>query len=227
MNNNGWKYFYKLTPKQTISESNLLYTPTMNEDGSIMCMHYCIDRVYRSNTPESLTEDLVSWFFEREARFLTHLQELKCTPKVYDIDYKNQKIFIEWNKESLSQILYDPARSIDKEIPDWKQQLDFLFKEFYNAKHYKLSLYPHCFFLNKENQIKTIDYYSVIPHSERYIERKIIEGVIGKDGAYRFDQSTNNGMIDFETFHKVTINDHINSYWEYNPFIPAFNEVFS
>lgn len=227
MNNDNWKYFYKLMPNQQISESNLIYTPTMNEDGSIMCMHYCIDRVYRGNTPESLTEDLVDWFFHREAKFLTELQDLKSTPKLHHIDYKNQKIFIEWNKESLSQILYNPDRSIDKEIPDWRQQLDFLFKEFYNANHYKLSLYPHCFFLNKENRIKTIDYYAVIPHSERYIERKTIEGVIGKDGAYRFDQSTNNGKIDFETFHKITINDHINSYWDYNPFIPAFNEVFS
>ena len=227
MNNQNWNYFYKLNLAGEEVESNLLYTPTINDDGTVLCMHYSIDKMYRNNTPTRLTSDLVDWFFHREVRFLTKLQGLKSTPELFDVDYEQQKIYIEFNKESLSQIINNPERSIDKEIPDWKEQLKNMFIEFYDANHYKLALYPHCFFLDKNRRIKTIDYYSVIPHDERYIERKLIEGVIGPGGTWRFDKSTDDGKIDFEMFHKLTINEHINTYWPYNPFIPAFEELFN
>jgi hypothetical protein len=223
MNNLNWKYYYKLVYGQK-AETNLLYTPTVNLEGTIMCMHYCIDRDYRNNTPDKLTKELVEWFFQREAKFLTDLQHLNCTPEVYEVDYKNKKIFIEWNKETFSQIVNDPARSIDKEVPDWKLQLKEIFKEFHNARHYKLSLYPHCFFIDKNKQIKTIDYYSVVPYEQQYIERKIIEGIIGPIGEYRFDISTNNGLLDFKKFHEITINYHLDNYWDVNPFKEIFLE---
>jgi hypothetical protein len=75
---------------------------------------------------------------------------------------------------------------------------DFLISNKEN-KFYKMAMYPHCFYKSKDNVLKSIDYYSVVPYDERYIERKVIEGIIGKDGAYRFDESTdNNGYIDFK-----------------------------
>jgi hypothetical protein len=217
MDNEDWKYYRKISHGQ-LAESNLLYTPTVNNEENIMCMHYCIDRDYRSNTPTTLTSDLVEWFFEREAKFLTDLQHLKCTPEVYDIDYTNKKIFIEWNRETLSQIVNDSNRSIDKEFPNWKEQLQEIYKEINNSKHYKLALYPHCFFVDKNSQMKTIDYYSVVPYDQQYIEREIIEGIIGPDGAYRFDNSTNDGLLDFKKFHEITINTHLDNYWDINPF---------
>lgn len=225
MNNTGWNYYHKLAYGQEV-ETNLLYTPTVNSEGSVMCMHYCIDRDYRNNTPRTLTIDLVEWFFEREAKFLIDLQHLKCTPEVYEIDYDNKKIFVEWNKETLSQIVNDPNRSIDRELPNWNLQLKEIFKEFQDAKHYKLSLYPHCFFIDKNKQIKTIDYYSVVPHDQQYIERSVIEGIIGIDGAYRFDNSTNNGLLDFKKFHEITINTHLDNYWDVNPFKEIFSEEY-
>lgn len=227
MNNTNWKYYYKLNFEGSKTESNLLYTPTVNDEGTIMCMHYRIDKDYRNNTPNELTQKLVDWFFEREVRFLKEFQHLSCTPEVYHIDYTDQKIFIEWNKETLSQIVHDPKRSLDDEIPNWKEQLAFIFKEFNLSKHYKLTLYPHCFFLDKNNNIKTFDFYPVIPHSERYIERDIIEGVIGENSMQRFDQCTVDGKIDFNLFHKVTVKEYINDYWSPNPFISAYQEVYN
>lgn len=218
MNTSNWKYYYKKDKVGGKVESNLLYTPTVNSQDTVMCMHYCIDRDYRNNTPATLTSDLVEWFFEREAKFLTDLQHLKCTPEVYDIDYKNKKIFIEWNKETLSQIINDPNRSIDSELPNWKEQLQEVYKEIDNSKHYKLALYPHCFFVDKNEQMKTIDYYSVVPYDQQYIERKVIEGIIGVDSGSRFDNSTNNGLLDFKKFHEITVNKHIDTYWSPNPF---------
>jgi len=227
MDNTDWNYYLKLNYDGNLRETNLLYTPTMNADGNVLCMHYCIDYDYRDNVPEKLTKELVDWFFEREVRFLKELQHLPQTPKIYDIDHLNQKIYIEWNTETLSQILYDSNRSLDEEIPNWKEQVYTLIKDFRDVGYYKLSLYPHCFFVTKDKKIKTIDYYAVIPHNERFIERSVIEGVIGKIGADRFDNSTTeDGLLDFKKFFEITANEYLSSYWPDGVFSKIFKELY-
>lgn len=226
MNNKNWKYYRKLAYGQLV-ESNLLYTPTVNPKGNIMCMHYCFDTDYRFNTPSGLTIELINWFFDKEARFLSELQHLDCTPMIHEIDFKNKKIFIEFNNETLSQIINDPNRSIDQELPDWKEQLQTMFTQFSNEGYYKVTLYPHCFYIDSNKQIKTIDYYAVVPYTERYVERKVLQGVIGPSGASRFDESTTAGLLDFKKFHELTVNKHIDQYWPHNPFKEVYKEVYN
>jgi hypothetical protein len=189
-------------------------------------MHYCIDLEYRTDDNTQANEELIQWFFEREVKFLNQLSHLKTTPVVYDIDLKNRKVFIEWNKETLSQVLFTPGRNIDNEIPNWQEQIrDFLITAKEN-KFWKMALYPHCFYISKDNILKTIDHYSVVPYEERFIERKIIEGVIGKHGAYRFDDSTDkNGFIDFKKFFEITVTTHLSMTWPNTIFAEVFKET--
>jgi hypothetical protein len=222
-----WNYYYKLNNDGRAHSSNLLYTPTVNPEQTVMCMNYCNDTVYRSDEDTQVNEDLIQWFFEREVKFLNQLSDLKTTPKLYDVDLKNRKIFIEWNKETLSQILFTPSRNLDNELPNWQEQIrDFLMITKEN-KFWKMALYPHCFYISKDSTLKTIDYYSVVPFEEQFIERKIIEGVIGKHGAYRFDASTDeNGFIDFKKFFEITVTKHLSMTWPNNIFAEVFQEVF-
>ncbi len=216
-------YYYKLDLEGNPTSSNLLYVPTV--EGDVMCMHYATDRTYRSSG-EVINEDLLQWFFEREVRFLQELADLKTTPKLYEVDFANRKVYIEWNKETLSQIVNSSSRNLDSEVPGWQEQIrDFLItcKE---REFYKLALYPHCFFVSKDGTLKTIDYYSVVPYSERFIERKIIEGIIGPDGAYRFDESTKDGYIDFKKFFEITSKKHLTRYWPNSPFPKLFEEIY-
>ena len=223
----SWNYYYKLTPEGTPNSSNLLYTPKINPEQTVMCMHYCIDSEYRKEGQEVADEDLIQWFFDREVKFLNDLSHLKTTPEVYEIDVANRKIFIEWNKETLSQVIYNKDRNLDNELPDWKQQIkDFLIVTKEN-NFYKMAMYPHCFYISKDNILKTIDYYSVVPYSERFIERRKIEGIIGKDGAYRFDESTDNGYIDFKKFFEITVTRHLVKYWPDSPFAEIFKEIYN
>jgi hypothetical protein len=226
INTTDWKYYYKLTHQREPVESNLLYTPTVSPDGDMMCMHYCVDKQYRSNTPSELSEELVDWFFHREVRFLTEFKHFDFTPTVYEIDLVNKKIIIEWNKETLSQIVFDSDRSLDQELPDWQEQVKNILINTKKFEHYKMSLYPHCFFISKEGKLKTIDYYAVVPYNERFIERHIIEGVIGPQGAYRFDKSTENGRLDFKKFFEITLTHHLKNYWPTSPFSKLFEEVY-
>jgi hypothetical protein len=226
INTDDWRYYYKLTQHSILAESNLLYTPTISPDGSMMCMHYCIDKTYRSNTPDSLAEELVDWFFRREVRFLKEFAHFDFTPTIYEIDLISRKIIIEWNTETLSQIVFNPDRSLDRELPDWQEQIKNILINTKKFEHYKMSLYPHCFFISKEGKLKTIDYYAVVPYNERFIERHIIEGVIGSQGAYRFDESTDNGRLDFKKFFEITLTQHLKNYWPTSLFSELFEEIY-
>jgi hypothetical protein len=224
-----WNRYYKLNQSGNPHSSNLLYTPRVNQEQTVMCMHYCIDPEYRTDeTNTQVNEELIQWFFEREVKFLNQLSHLKTTPVVYDIDLKNRKVFIEWNKETLSQVLFTPGRNIDNEIPNWQEQIrDFLIATKEN-KFWKMALYPNCFYISKDGILKTIDYYSVVPYEEQFIERKIIEGIIGKHGAYRFDESTDeNGYIDFKKFFEITVTKHLSMTWPNNIFADVFKEVYN
>lgn len=225
MDNKNWKYFYKVDSHMTEMPSNMLYTPTMNNDGSVLCMHYCKDNVYRKEN--GVTEEVIDFFFKREVRFLNELKDFEFTPKLIELDEEQRKIFIEWNTESLSQIINDPHRSINQELPDWKDQLYNIINLLNKSKYYKMALYPHCFFIDKNKKIKTFDYYSIIPQNERFLDRSIVESIIGKDGAYRFDQSTVDGKIDFKKFFDITMTKHLENYWPENPFPVWYSELFN
>ena len=43
----NWGYYHKLNPNGTPYPSNLLYTPRVNPEQTVMCAHYCIDPAYR------------------------------------------------------------------------------------------------------------------------------------------------------------------------------------
>jgi hypothetical protein len=222
----NWHYYFKLQPNGNPSESNLLYTPTVNPEGTMMCMHYCSDPLYRNQT-SAISEDVITWFFDREVRFLKEFSHLDSTPQVYEIDTANRKIIIEWNKETLSQIVFDPERNLNHELPDWQEHIGKILKDIKKENCWKMSLYPHCFYISKDRKLKTIDYYSVVPHSERFIDRRIIEEIIGPEGAYRFDESTEDGKIDFKKFFKITLTQHLNNFWPDSVFPRLFEEIHS
>ena len=136
MNTSNWKYYYKRTAEHVTASSNMLYTALMNPNKDILCKHYCINEAYQGPQPR-MTQEIIDFFFEREVRFLEELQHLNCTPKLLEIDRANNKVFIEWNTETLSQIIFDPARSIHEEFPNWKDQLYSVIQEFKNSGHYK------------------------------------------------------------------------------------------
>lgn len=225
MNTSNWNYYYKRTAIHNASSSNMLYSALMNPDKTILCKHYCINEDYQGVQP-GITQEIVDFFYAREVQFLEKLQHLSCTPKLLEIDRANNKVFIEWNTETLAQIIFDPNRSLSEEVPNWKNQLYNVVKEFKDSNHYKLALYPHCFFINKNGIIKTIDYYSVVPHDDCFIERNLIAGMIGDEGAYRFDQSTTDGVIDLKEFFNLTMNVHLPKYWPDCPFPDFFNRLY-
>lgn len=219
-----WQYFYKIYDSWP-QPTNLLYTPLISPDGSMICMWWDETSPYQHEN-DRLTAELVNFFFEREIKYLTVFQKFPWAPKLLDVDLKERKILIEFNKETLNHIIFTPGRSLDQECPDWREQIFSILKDIVDSGYYKMALYPHCFFIDSNGKIKTFDFYSSLEQEERYLERKKIEGMIGGDSDGRFTEATTDGIIDFEMFFKKTVSVHLKHAWPDNPFPEYYKKLF-
>jgi hypothetical protein len=145
-------------------------------------------------------------------------------PKLIDIDKK--KIYIEWNKETLNTLLFVHNTPVDAVCPDWKDQLRTILKDLRDDGYYKMALYPHCFFLDKNNKLKTFDFYGCVEIADPFIQRSQIEGIIGNESGGRFDTATKDGVIDFSVFFKNTLLTHLANTWPDNPFPELYKELY-
>jgi len=216
----SWEYYYKIDPiYKSLGASNMLYTPFVSPNKDMMCMSWDINSPYQKNGDERLTIELMEFFFEREVKHLDIFKDYPWAPKIYDIDISNMKIVIEWNNGTVNDILYGNGRDLDNDYPGWQEQMFCILKDIVDAGYYKMALYPHCFFFDQDNRMKTFDFYSCLSREERYLEKKKIAGMLGKQSAPRFDEATTDGIVDFEIFFKRTLSTHLK--WPGDP-LPAF-----
>ena len=97
----SWEYFYKMDYAYGYNTaSNLLYTPKISPDGSVMAMIYDEKQEYQHENI-GLTKELTDFFFEREIKYLKIFQKYDWAPTLLDVDYDNRILFIEFNKETL------------------------------------------------------------------------------------------------------------------------------
>jgi hypothetical protein len=210
MNIDNWNYYYKLSPEGQKWTSNLLYTPRMNQDGSTMVMSWNHTEEYQvTEYPRPYyTQELVDFFFEREIKYLNLFQHRSWSPKLLDIDYDKKLVFLEWNQETCNNILYS-GRNLEDHCPDWKTQMFEILDDLLSSGHYKMSLYPHCYFIDKKGILKTFDFYATVEKTNPYIDLKRIEGMIGRDSIQRFENAREGDSINFEIFFKDTIENYI------------------
>ena len=220
----AWQPFYKIR-NGIYSTTNLLYTPLINPEGNIMCMDWSLDNPYHDNVV-GRTPELIDFFFEREVNHIDIFKDYSWTPTILDLDLDSKQIFIEWNKETLNTLLFVHNTTISSACPNWKDQLYNILKDIRDAGYYKMALYPHCFFLDKTNKLKTFDFYGCVEMANPYIERNKIEGIIGPDSGGRFDSATNNGVIDFSVFFKNTLLNDLANTWSDNPFPDYYRRLY-
>jgi hypothetical protein len=225
MMQDNWKYYYKMARGNEWDTTNLLYTPIVNPNETIMCMRFDETSPYQKNT--RLTKEVEDFFFEREVKFLTRFQSNKWAPKLLDVNTDTRSVFIEFNgTNTINRILMTEGRSLDTEYPNWKEQMFEFLADLTTAECYKMALYPHCFFFDKNGQLKTFDFYSCVEHNDCLIPRTAIETLIGGDSTGRFDSATVGDKIDFGMFFKNTVMHHLDDRWPDNPFPEYFKKIY-
>jgi hypothetical protein len=219
-----WKQFFKYKDGE-LESTNVLYTPYVNPEENILCMSWDeTDKYQKDNT--RLTKELVDFFFQREITYLTKYQKYPWCPKIIEIDTENRRIYIEWNKETFNTIIHT-NRKLEDYASNWKEDIFTILSDIINEGDYKMALYPHCFFVSKDNIVKVFDFYSCLSIDERYLERSLIEGLIGPDSGGRFDEATVETKVDFKLFFKNTLNNQLQKTWPDNPFPEFYNRLFT
>jgi hypothetical protein len=177
---------------------------------------------------KNITKDLVDFFFQKELDNLQRFQKFDWCPKLLDVDTTQNKILIEFNKATINypfvQGGYDRLTEL---CPDWQEQIFAILSDIKSTGYFKMSLYPHCFFLDKRNRIKPIDFYACLPHDDAKIPKSKIQGIIGNQSTKRFDDATKGDMVDFEVFFKITMESYLSNTWgENNPFPEFYKRLY-
>ncbi len=208
MNIKDWQPFYKINPEDgNLIETNLIYTPLVSPDGKTFCMNFDHRHEYQNQAlahwlPERpyYTEEMVSFFFNRELKYLSVFANRAWSPKVIDVDVGNQRIFFEWPGETCNQIIYT-GRQIDSYCPDWKKQMLEILKDIVNSGYYKTSLYPHCYFI-QAGRLKTFDFYGCVERKDPFVAMQDIKGMIGETSGPRFAAAVKDDMLNVEILFK-------------------------
>jgi len=219
----GWNKFYKYKDGE-LETTNVLYTPYVNPEGTVMCMSWDETDSYQEFN-KLLTKELIDFFFEREVTYLMKFQEFDWAPRVLAVDRAQRRVFIEWNKETLNTIIHT-GRSLDELCPSWKDEIFTILQDIVNSGTYKMALYPHCFFIAADGTIKVFDFYSCLSIEERYLSRSTLAGLIGPESGGRFDEATIDDKVDFAVFFKNTLNNQLAKTWPDNPFPEFYKRLF-
>ena len=223
MNIDNWHYYYKIDPiDKTKCSTNMLYTPYVNDDNTILCMAWDHTDPYQEGTTRPLyTKELVDFFFNRELEYLEKVKDYNWAPEVLEIDRKNNRIFFKWYKQTCNTIIYT-GNNLVSICPDWEQQLSDLIIDLLNAGIYKMSLYPHCMYVDEFGKLHTFDFYACVDKDSAYIEKNLIEGIIGSQSVGRFAETQTGNLIDFKKFFKNTFryiewpNDFLRRFYDNN-----------
>lgn len=197
MNTSEWSEYFKIEDGLPCP-TNMVYVPLMNPDKSILCMDFGNSRIKFDN----------QMFFEREIEYLTMFKDYSWAPTVFEIDSTKKQIFIEWNKETLNNIIYT-NRNISDLSSNWREQLRTIVRDIIDAGVYKLTIYPHCFYIDKQGIMRTTDFYASVSQDNPIVSVEQINSIIGIKSAHRWKEAIVNNTVNFKIFFENAINNHV------------------
>jgi hypothetical protein len=212
------------------TETNMVYTPLVNKENTVLCMYFDHTNAYQTTdlewwlpTRPDYTEELVDYVFKREVKYLALFQDRTWAVNIIDIEFDTKKIFIEWGGESLNHIIYS-GRDLDKILPDWQEQMLGILQDITNLGYYKVSLYPHCYTI-QHGILKTFDFYATAGKEFPYMYLSDIKGLMGTNSGHRFEEAIVEDKLDLEQFCKRSISTHIK--WPNDALSVMYNKIFN
>jgi hypothetical protein len=209
MNTNNWKPFFKIDEGYRCM-SQQTYEPLVSPDGRTFCKNYDWNNKYQRQSEDRplYTKDVVNYFFEQELKYLDIFSNKWYAPEVIDVDYNNKKIFLKWYKKTCNEVIYGESYWPEKQ---WLYQIKEIVKDQVRDGIYKLTMYPHCHYIDNENNMRSIDWYGCVPISNPLIEERFMQGIIHHTAQFRLDETGKsvNGMLNLETMFKRSLSTHV------------------
>lgn len=202
----NWQPFLKYGDDGKLSLAQQTYEPLISSDRKTFCANYDwqnkYQRMYESR--ELYTADVCGWFFENEVHHLEKYNHKSYVPTVLDIDYNSKKIFFKWNGYTFNEMLYRG------DAVEWREKLKYIMLDLYNEGTYKLTMYPHCHFLDEDGVMKSIDWYGCVPVSNPLIETKYMDAIVHETARFRLDETERTEThYNLELMYKKSMCEHV------------------
>ena len=206
MNTDHWQPFFKYGDDGTLCLAQQTYEPLISTDRKVFCANYHwknkYQRMYESR--DLYTEEVCDWFFQNELYHLEKFKDKSYVPNILDIDYKNKKIFFEWHGYTFNEMLHN------RETVEWQEQLKYIMIDLYNSGTYKLTMYPHCHFLDANGVMKTIDWYGCVTITNPLIKAKYMDAIVHETARFRLEETDSTDThYDLELMYKQSMINHV------------------
>lgn len=228
MNIDTWKPFFKLDPNGIECMSQQTYEPLFNSEGNIFCANYDWLNKYQrleDNLRPLYTKESVDYFFNQEVKYILKYKDQYFMPKLLDIDYRRKRIFFRWNGKSCNHMLYG-TKNLDIVCPDWKDQIKNILVDLHKLETYKLTMYPHCHFIDEDGIMKSIDWYGCIPINDHWVDAQWMDSIIHHTAKFRLEETGDivEGKYNLERMFKGSMGKHV--YWGDQDMKYIYKEIF-
>lgn len=228
MNIDHWKPFFKLDESGRPCMSQQTYEPLLNPEGNIFCANYDCNNRYQRLEDEYrplYTKQAVDYFFDQEIKYILEYKNYHFMPDLLDIDYQKKKIFFRWHGESCNHMIYG-SKKIDAVCPDWKDQIKNIILDLYNSGTYKLTMYPHCHYVDRYGKMKSIDWYGCVPTNNYWVDAIWMDSIIHHTAKFRLEETGDiiNGKYNLERMFKGSIGKHVK--WGDQDMAYIYKEIF-
>ena len=223
----NWMPYLKLSEEGHPCMAQQTYEPLVSVDGKTFCKNYAWpnDYQYRETLDRPLYTDAVAeWFFQNELKYIELFKDKPYAPEIIDIDYTTRKIYLKWYDKSCNQIIYS---SKDWPAYQWRNQIKNIMLDQYNEGIYKLTMYPHCHYIDDNNNMRAIDWYGCVPVDRPYIEEKYMQGIIHETAQFRLEETgaAVDSVLNLETMFKRSLGTHVK--WGDQDMSYIYKEIFN
>jgi len=212
LNINNWKPYLKLDTEGLQCMAQQTYEPLVSPDGKTFCKNYEFPNEYQYRDEKDrplYTDEVCDWFFDNEVKYLLEFEDKPYAPEDIDIDFVNRRIFLKWYSKSCNQIMYVPNGIWPQ--GEWRDQIKDIVLDQYNSGIYKLTMYPHCHYVDSQGQMRAIDWYGCVPIDAPYIAEKYMQGIIHETAQFRLEETGKavDSVLNLETMFKRSLSTHV------------------
>lgn len=209
----NWKPFFKLDTNGIECMAQQTYEPLINPEGNVFCANYDWQNKYQrledSERP-LYTKEAVDYFFNQEVKYIKRYLAQSFMPELLEIDFNLKRIFFKWHGESCNHIIYS-GRNLTDYCLDWKDQIKNIELFLFKSGTYKLTMYPHCHFIDRNGIMKTIDWYGCIPVDDYWVDAQWMDSIIHHTAKFRLEETGDvvNGKYNLERMFKGSMGKHV------------------
>lgn len=177
-----FEYYYNDVPGKGLCRNNLIYTSLISKDRKTFCQWYHNDTEYHRGQNQIVDSNLMEEKWLREVNYITQMRNSfpDLVPKILNIDLEKRKLYLEIDGPDFWQRAGTTKQDYDSVLPDWREQMMYIFWAHKVLGIYKYSLHPSSYFV-VDGKLKSINYFFCYRDHEPQISLRSVMSHISED----------------------------------------------